>query len=151
MRGRPPKDAKLRQRRNKILGGATLPTVEVSAEREVPPIPPRVGGWHEKVVEWWAAMWKSPQAGEYTLSDIQGGLYLLACHYQDFWEATTADGRQKASGVLFKGWEKFGLSPIDRRRLQWEIEKGDQATERTQVRRQRKQSGGDPRKALKVV
>src|SRR5260221_12928252 len=90
MRGRLAKDPKLRQRRNKVVGGAVLPTVEVSAEREVPPIPAREGGWHAEVLAWWAAMWTSPQAGEYTRSDIQGGLYLLAHHYQDFWDARNA-------------------------------------------------------------
>ena len=47
---------------------------------------------------------------------------------------------------------RFGLSPIDRRRLQWEVEKGEQATERTSKRRQHKEaSSKDPREALKVV
>lgn len=152
MRGPPPKDPKLRQRRNRASTRSTLPTVEEAAEWTVPEIPKRESGdWHPKVLEWWDAMWRSPQAKEYTLADIHGGLYILANHYQDFWKAEGAEGRQKASVALLKCWEKFGLSPIDRRRLQWEVEKAEQAEERTNVRRQRKEvSGKDPRDILKI-
>lgn len=153
MKGPIPKSASTRQRRNRVATQAVLPSVTESAERDVPKLPAREGGvWHPKVMEWWESVWKSPMAAEYLQSDVYGGLYLLAYLVHDFWKAEAADARQKAFVGILKGWERFGLSPIDRRRLQWEVEKGDQATDRTDTRRQRKQaSSKDPRDALKVV
>ena len=152
MKGPVPKAPGVRQRRNRVTTQAVLPTVSEAAEREVPELFKRESGeWHPKVLEWWASVWTSPMAAEYLKSDVLGGLYVLAHVYQDFWKAESADARQKAFLAMLKGWERFGLSPIDRRRLQWEVEKGDQAADRTTTRRQRKQSTTDPRAGLKLA
>ena len=105
-----------------------------------------------RVVAWWQAAWRSPMASEWLDADVLGLVYRTAELQQDFWTAGDAQGRLAADTRIAKNEEKLGLSPIDRRRLQWEIEKGDQAEERTASRRQRKQvSGKDPREVLKVV
>jgi hypothetical protein len=148
-----PKPPALRQRRNRETTRALLPTEEQAAEGTVPELP-ALGGrqkWHVMVTQWWDSVWKSPMAGEYLAADKEA-LYVLARLHQDFWTAKNRKDRQQSAAEIRQQGVRFGLSPIDRRRLQWEVEKGDQAEERTVVRRQRKEaSGKDPRDALKVM
>lgn len=90
-------------------------------------------------------------AAEFLDSDVKGGLYLLAELYQQLWAGEAADVGRLAAEIRQQE-VRFGLSPIDRRRLQWEIEKAEQADERTRSRRQRRQlEGKDPREILKVA
>lgn len=152
MPGPVPKPLDQLQRRNKASTRATLPTEESAATAEVPPLPDLDRGrWHAMVVRWWEKVWTSPMAAEYLEADKEE-LYLLARLHQDFYKAKKASERQKIAAEIRQQGVRFGLSPIDRRRLQWEVEKGEQANERTARRRQVKQaSETDPREALKVV
>ena len=103
------------------------------------------------VLQWWDAVWKSPMASEYLAADKEA-LFMLARLHQDFWTAVTQKERQATAAEIRQQGVRFGLSPIDRRRLQWEVDKGDQAVERTTTRHQRKvASAKDPRDVLKVV
>lgn len=155
MKGRIPKPPGMRQRRNRTATGALLPSRERSRRNKVPALPPRESRaerWHPMVLRWWREVWQSPMAGEYLGPDVVGGLYGLAELYQLRW--TGAPTRIAVVLAEIRQQEvRFGLSPMDRRRLQWEIEKGEQAEERTKTRRQRRdpQSGADPRDVLKVV
>jgi hypothetical protein len=158
MKGPPPKAAELRQRQNRKTTRATLPSEEVSAGQKVPDLPKRekvTEVWHPKVLDWWSSVWKSPMAQEYVGPDIQGGLYLLAELYQCRWSDPDPSGLVKLAAEIRQQEIRFGLSPIDRRRLEWEIEKGDQAAARTDSRRKVRQlaevSKKDPREVLKVV
>lgn len=92
-------------------------------------------------------------ASEYLDSDMRGGLYRLALLYQDMWACETARDRLEAAKEIRLQEVGFGLSPIDRRRLQWEVEKGESAAEKTKTRRKRKRPPvtDDPRGVLKVV
>lgn len=148
-----PKPDELRQRRNRSATKATLPTPEESAENEVPQLPERDGGWHRMVTEWWESAWRSPMASEWLRSDMLGGLYEIAMLRQDFWTADSQGKRQAAASEIRLQEVRFGLSPIDRRRLQWTIEQGETAAERTAARREAKRPkpGKDPRAALKVI
>jgi len=90
-------------------------------------------------------------AGEFLDSDVKGGLYLLAELYQQLWAGAGEEAGRLAAEIRQQE-VRFGLSPIDRRRLQWEVEKGDQAEERTARRRGLRQTEGkDPRDILKVA
>lgn len=144
----------MRQRRNKTTTRATLPAEAETANAEVPPLPEisATEKWHPMVLEWWASIWRSPMVGEWLESDKKD-LPILARLHQDFWTATTAAGRQYAASEIRQQAVRFGLSPIDRRRLQWEVEKGEQASQRTASRRQTKAADPkkDPRDVLKVV
>lgn len=144
----------MRQRRNRETSRATLPTEEQAAKRKVSPLPPRERGtekWHPLVLRWWTAVWRSPMAEEYLESD-KDDLFLLAELRQDFYGATDASERQKIAAEIRQQSVRFGLSPIDRRRLQWEVEKGEQATERTSRRRGMKAvEGKDPREFMRAV
>lgn len=154
-----PKPPGMRQRRNRETTHAVLPSAAESAKRAVPDLPKRdkpTELWHPKVVEWWTAVWTSPMADEYLGPDIKGGLYLLAELYQQRWTATTAKDIAQLAAEIRQQEVRFGLSPIDRRRLQWEVEKGETADERTKARRKvkdadKQRAGKDPRDVLKVV
>lgn len=158
MRGPPPKPLHLRQRRNKVSTQAMLPSREESAGRPVPPLPARqrgAGRWHPRVVAWWKSVWRSPMAGELLGPDVLGGLHLLAELYQRRWTETDTSALVRIASEIRQQEVRFGLSPIDRRRLQWEVEKGEQAEEQTKKRRERKsvptEPVEDPRDVLKVV
>jgi hypothetical protein len=65
-------------------------------------------------------------APEYDESD-KHGLMVMAMVVDDFWTAETPHQRQEASQEIRLQGVRFGLSPIDRRRLQWEIERAGEA------------------------
>lgn len=153
--GPPPKSPRTRQRRNAVAGMATL-AADDRAE-EVPPLP--VMGravWHVMTVQWWEDVWTDPVSSRYARSD-KHGLYRLAVVVDRFWKLTAANPqRVKLSAEIRQLESKFGLSPLDRRRLQVEIEKGEDAEERTNQREARRRQvrrkpGDDPREMLKAV
>lgn len=110
---------------------------------ETPPLPD-VREWHPQTVEWWHDIWDSPMAGEYDESD-KHGLMALAMVVEDFWTADTPRERQAASAEIRLQGVRFGLSPVDRRRLQWEIEKAEDAKARTTKRRRAAEEVSSPR------
>lgn len=155
MRGRLPKPRELRQRRNRESTRATLPSPADAAGNKVPILPARerkTEKWHPLVRKWWDAVWRSPMASEFLAADKQGGLYNLAELYQRRYTANDTKELVTIIAEIRQQEVRFGLSPIDRRRLQWEVEKGEQADERTSRRRGlRNVEGKDPRDVLKVA
>jgi len=149
-----PKDPRLVQRRNRHSTAATLPSVEEAAGNAVPILYPREGGWHARVVDWWASVWRSPMAGEYLESD-KAGLYLLAELHQRFWTVPGARTVASLAAEIRQQEIRFGLSPAARRKLQWAIEQGETAAERTETRRRARAPKMDPKKdprdVLKLV
>lgn len=133
MPGPPPKPASARARRNKVAGARTL---TVAAPRKAPPLPQRpivVDGptdWHDQTVEWWIDTWQSPMSPEFDDSDMHA-LVMLAVLIDDFWWCPS---KELAAEIRLQR-ACFGLTPLDRRRLQWEIDRGDEAGERTSKRR----------------
>src|SRR5207253_1666646 len=100
---------------------------------------------------WWEAVWRSPMAGEYLAAD-RDGLFILARLHQDFWTAGCPKDRQQAAAEIRHQGVRFGLSPVDRRRLEWFVDKGEQASKRTETRRRaRDASGKDPRDVLRIL
>lgn len=140
-------------RRNKSTTRATL--VPQSGAVTVPDLP-ELGedhAWHRMTLAWWRDVWSSPMAPEYDESDIHG-LFLLAALVNEFWTSPT----QALAAEIRLQRQCFGLSPIDRRRLQWEIERTDEAQEKGQRRRAAakprpvsQDQQADPRSGLKVV
>lgn len=92
---------------------------------------------------------------EYDQSDIEG-LIALAVLWDDYWSAESSDKRVKIAAEIRQNEVRFGLSPIDRRRLAWEIDRGEQAEEQIRTRRNRAavrpvekdESAPDPREML---
>lgn len=152
MPGPSPKDPSTRARRNKTSTAATLRAIEGA---EIPPLPKR-GGWHEMTAQWWNDLWRSPMAPEFDTSDMHG-LYHLALLVDDFWMAESSADRIKLAAELRQQGQRFGLSPIDRRRLQWEIERTEEARDKGAQRRAgratevRGVASGDPRNTLRSL
>lgn len=143
-----PKPAHMRQRRNKTSTSARL---QANPKLKAPDLPGRP--WHPQTLDWWADVWSSPMAPEYDDSD-RHGLYALAYLVDDFWTAESASERAKLASEIRLQRQCFGLTPIDRRRLQWEIDRGDEASERTSKRRAKpapKAEASDPRSILHAV
>lgn len=60
-------------------------------------------------------------------ADHLGGLLILADLYQARWMATTTTQLIQVAGEIRLQEARFGLSPVDRKRLEWEIERGEAA------------------------
>lgn len=153
MPGPAPKPANTRARRNKTASASTL---KADASIIAPELPARE--WHPMVLQWWRDLWASPMAPEYDEAD-RHGLFELAMLRDDFWRADSAKERKDAAAEIRLQDQRFGLSPIDRRRLQWEIERTDEAKEKGERRRTKaaerssgaQGSGGDPRATLRAL
>lgn len=135
-----PKDAALRQRRNRTSTNTKLNT---DARVRAPKLPPRATPWHPLTVSWWRDIWRSPMAPEFLKSDIHG-LYVLADLVDRYWTEPTTS---LAAEIRLQR-QCFGLTPIDRRRLQWEIAKGEDAQRRSAANRPPTQPVEDPRLRL---
>jgi hypothetical protein len=149
-RGPAPKDPKARVRRNQGTAATKLvaPTPGRARQR-APELPARDGGWHELTQAWWRDLWASPMAPEYDPTDVHG-LYLLAELIDRFWREPS---KELAAEIRLQR-QCYGLSPIDRRRLEWEIAGGGRGSETTGTRRsvrKRSDSAADPYAALRAV
>lgn len=117
-----PKDPRTRQRRNKVTTNRQLPAGgrrDTAGRRlRVPALldPPDGGEWHSLTLRWWQALWRSPQATQFGDLDFEG-LFLLATLRDAL--IRSPSGRLAAE---VRQWEaRWGIAPIDQRRLQWEI------------------------------
>ncbi len=161
MPGPVPKDAKIRQRRNRVSTSATLAR-EKGRRQRAPRLPKyrdedgREVTWHRMTVAWWRDIWHSPMAAQFLEADIHA-LYRLAVLVNKYWREPSKD----LAGEIRLEQQAFGLTPIDRRRLQWTVETED---ERARTREVRRPAGGaaepvgatepqteDPRKLLRMV
>lgn len=98
----------------------------VDADDPTPKLPERETPWHPRTLEWWADIWVSPMSKEWDESDVHNA-FILAALYDDIWTATTAKGRKDAAGEFRLQRKDLGLTPYDRRRLEWTIEAAEDA------------------------
>lgn len=130
-RGPQPKDPDERSRRNVASTAAELTIGEAKPTRS-PALPLALLPWetekdkdgnlvkrrayHPMTRRWWRALWRSPMAPRFLEMDVEE-LYVLVALRDRFHKNPTpqnaAELRQQAA--------RFGLSPIDRRRLDWRI------------------------------
>jgi hypothetical protein len=131
---------------------ATRATLVADHDVQAPNLPTRL--WHEQTRIWWQDVWSSPMAPEYDDSD-RHGLFALAVLVDDFWTAEDPKLRKELASEIRLQRQCFGLTPIDRRRLQWEVERTDEAQARGRKRRTpdrpAEQQQGDPFAALRAV
>lgn len=113
---------------------STRATLRFDHDVEAPPLP-KGRAWHWQTESWWRDIWASPMAPEYHESD-RHGLYVLAGLVDDFWLAETAKERTALAAEIRLQRQNFGLTPLDRRRLQWEIERTDEAQTKGRRRRE---------------
>lgn len=143
-RGPAPKPAELRQRTNKKSGHAVL---EMRASGDIPVIPnPDGRTWHKLTLSAWKNAWMSPMATQWLTSDVDG-LGRLAMLWDEFYKERSA----KVLAEIRLQESRFGLSPLDRSRLQWEVNRGEEAERRIQQRSQPRRTGTDPRAILMPV
>lgn len=145
-----PKNPATRQRRNRAATRATLPSEEERAHVRIPPLPKKGAAgrtWHELTRAWWNDIWRSPMAAKWLRADWHG-LYRLAAMVDRFWFSPDP----KAHGEIRLHEQRYGLTPLDRWRLQWELrdpaEKADAAQPAPAAP---VQSGPDPRSRLRRV
>jgi hypothetical protein len=143
----PPLPKRNPARRNK---STTRSTLSRDHDVEVPALPGEAD-MHPMTVSWWVDIWQSPMAPEFEKSDIHG-LYILAALIDSFWTTPT----REIAGEIRLQRQAFGLTPIDRRRLQWEIERTDEAQEKGERRRAARPKpeadpAKDPRTVLKLA
>lgn len=152
MPGPPPKEPNTRNRGRKATTKATLSTV---INHEVPPLPdpehwlarPVINGqevtfggddkpvdWSRAVKKWWVTIWSSPMSNEFHESDT--AQLDLACFYlHQVTNPYIKMAERLAAAAKYEACVRnFGLTPMSRRSLQWEIEKVTEAEDRRKRR-----------------
>lgn len=171
MPGPAPKHPSARARRNRSTTAATLTRPTRAKVPAMPDAPPLVEyddekvrhthevDWHDMVRQWWTDVWSAPMSTEWDESDIHN-LYICLLLQQDMWTASTPKDRRDAAAEYRLQRKDLGLTPFDRRRLEWQIESAEEAKDRGAQRRARQSpaasspaAGGkkDPRGGLSVV
>jgi len=94
----------------------------------------------------WRDTWNSPMAAEYLRADLHG-LFRLAVLVDAFWKEPSVNLSRE---IRMMG-QLFGLSPIDRRRLEWSVAQTEEAKDKRELRRARgaRVLENDPRGILK--
>jgi hypothetical protein len=85
-------------------------------------------------------------AEEYLRVDLHG-LYRLAQLIDLFWTSPT---KEMAAEIRLEQ-QAFGLTPLDRRRLEWSVEQVETAKSKSRRAQQRSHNEADPRNALKAL
>lgn len=154
-KGPAPKPTALRQRRNKKAGATTLAVSVPKPDQEKPKIPtlqnPDKRKFHRLTRQWWKRVWTSPMASEYLPTDVDG-LARLALLVDNYYQNPIGKKAKELLGEIRLQEARFGLSPVDRSRLQWEVLKGEEAErKRRPPQNQHPASSKDPRGILGVV
>ena len=165
MPGPPPKPSHMRQRRNKTTTRAALiaPARKARAPK-LPRLPTRDrgrGAWHPRVRAWWSDVWKSPMAAEY-LDVHRHGLEALAELRHQFHTAKEPGKLLALHAEIRQSQRDYGLTPLDLRRLQWEVRRAADAVDTTDTadakstqketkRRPGQKKVTDPRKLLRLL
>lgn len=142
-RGPAPKPTHLRQRTNRKSSNATISPPE---SPDVPVIPNPDGRvWHALTLVAWEHAWTSPMASQWLETDMDA-LGRLALVWDDFYRKPSADALKeiRLQSAL------FGLSPLDRSRLQWEVSRAEEAGKKPRQAPARR-TGTDPRAILMAV
>jgi len=139
-------------RRNKSTTAATLTR---DHDITAPALPERLETpWHPQTETWWADIWASPMAPEFDKSD-KHGLFMLAALVDAYWYEESPRGKAILAAEIRLQRQCFGLTPIDRRRLQWTIEKTEEAQDRGRRRRAKPDKSSeppaDPRSVLRLA
>lgn len=131
MTGPMPKNPTTRQRRNKSVSRAVLPS-ESSPIRRAPSLPD-LRQWQPLTLKWWHDIWVSPMSGEYLRADMHA-LFRLAVLVDMFW----SDPSRDLAAEIRQQQQAFGLTPLDRRRLEWQVIQTEEAANRHEDNRSRR-------------
>jgi hypothetical protein len=94
--------------------------------------------WHPMSIAWWNDIWPSPMAKQWHSSDIHG-LFALLYLYDNFFRHPNV----KDHAEIRLARQPYGLTPLDRRRLEWTLAN-------TQITQGRANSGQPPAPAPKA-
>lgn len=72
--------------------------------------------WRALTLAWWTTIWASPMAEEWVDADVPG-LVALAVLVDEFWRT----GSREVAAEIRMQQREYGLSPLSRRSLQWEV------------------------------
>jgi len=115
MPGPVPKPPGQRRRRNKAVKAEQLPAISAKAT----PILPDSDGLLERTREWWKTVWSSPMAAVFLEADV-AALARLASLVN---RVHRGESSARLLGEIRALEDRFGLSPLARRRLQWEVDR----------------------------
>ena len=76
--------------------------------------------WHRSTRTWWTRIWASPMGPEFLAADVDA-LHVAAALVDRFWWEGGAS--TKLAAEIRQQLARFGATPLDRRRLEWELEK----------------------------
>lgn len=154
----PKKPEGVRRRTNKAATKATLTT---QTKPKVPDLPdhPSDDVWHPQAVEFWQDVWSSPMSPEWDPGSDRHNVLMCVLLVHDMWTTGSAGVRAKSASEFRLQRASLGLSPYDRRRLEWTIEQADEAVEKGTTRRAAKKTparrgakkAADPRAHLHSV
>lgn len=149
------KHSSVRARANKASTAAVLEEIPED-EVDVPDLPQRYNAdgepicWREETLGWWEDVWASPMSGEYLDADVHG-LIRLAVLVDNYWRAPCS----KTHAEVRLAQKDYGLTPYDRRRLEWQTEATEDAKAKGRKRRledkpvaPQPEPGSDPRLTL---
>jgi hypothetical protein len=144
-RGPAPKPAHLRQRTNRKAGATTMSLPSVV---DVPKLPnPDGRTFHPLTVTAWKRAWASEMAGQWLETDADG-LGRLALLWDQFYN----DPKAITLAEIRLQEQRFGLSPLDRSRLQWEVSRAEEAEQKRPKATPVNRTGThDPRRVLMAV
>lgn len=134
--GQHAKHPSVRARRNVSASAAVLRPLDPD-EIVIPDLPERctvgngeITDWHIQTLAWWDDIWSSPMAPEYHISDIHG-LIALALLWDVYWR----NPNRETHAEVRLARKDYGQTPLDRRRLQWQIETTEEAQDKGKRRR----------------
>jgi hypothetical protein len=149
-----PKNPAQRRRRNKASTAKTLVAI-TPGQTVIPELPARhnidfetgeIEEWHPAAEEFWTSLRESPMAAEYDRSDLSG-LLIIADLTHDYWAGKRGMTKKEIAAEIRLQRREYGLGPMSRRSLQWQIEQAEKAVDQGERRRAANHTGGadDPR------
>jgi hypothetical protein len=150
-RGPAPKDPKTRRRRNRASTAAKVKGPE-TPPLEIPLLPEGRGGgpngaWHVETGSWWVDLWRSAIAAEYVAGIDGHTLLVFAVVLDRFWHDPS---KELATEIRLQARE-FGLNPMARRSLQWQVKPRGSGEDKPEPGKGGKATEGDPRERLTLV
>jgi len=132
MPGPLPKAPELRQRRNVSATRRALPAETGVRRKPRLPSHPSKREWHEMARRWWADVWASPMSYEFLTGD-HPALFRLVVLVDTYWTTLELDVAREIRLME----REFGLTPLSRRRLEWNVAQAEESKDKLAERRVR--------------
>lgn len=129
-----PKDPTIRQRKNRSSSRALLPAEDKPRQR-APVLDKHPSGeeWHRMTRRFWRDLWSSPVRFEILRVD-EYALFFLTVLMDQFFKKPSI----RLAAEIRMHRQAFGLTPLDRRRLEWSVAQAEEAKDRHEEKRSRR-------------